>query len=263
MKKGEYIEIRKKQKIRSNISGITCTIAFHAAFAGVLMGAGIHYLDPPPPEQEQILIDFSESDIPKPEQVWNGTMPQAVNPDPTQDINLVQRAEAQTEGTTANEAPEAVVDDFGDVEVKQAPVKKEINRRALFQAADNKTEKDTLAPQVADKVTDALKAGHAQGNTKTGITSGEPNAKLAGRSVNGTLARPSYSVQKSGTVVVDIWVDNYGKVQIAIPGVEGTTVTDKALWNAARKAALETSFNMSATAPTQQKGTITYVFKLD
>ena len=80
--------------------------------------------------------------------------------------------------------------------------------------------------------------------------------------MNGTLPRPSYPVQNSGTVVVEIWVDNYGNVQKAVAGIEGTTVTDKELWQAARKAALGAHFNMSADAPALQKGTITYVFKL-
>ena len=149
------------------------------------------------------------------------------------------------------------------MDIKEPPREKEIDRRALFHAADNKTQKDTVAPQVADKVSDALKAGHAQGNTKIGETSGQPNAKLAGRSVNGTLPRPSYAVQNSGKVVVDIWVDNYGNVQKAVAGAEGTTVTDKTLWQAARKAALGAHFNMSAEAPPLQQGTITYIFKLD
>lgn len=238
------------------------TIIVHAVFFVCFFFAGFTYLDPPPPEQEQILIEFDEPKIQRPRQTWNGSRPQAVKPDPRKAINLVQRAEAQHEGTKSNEAPEATVDDFGDVDVAEPKREKEIDRRALFHAADNKTQKDTLAPQVADKVTDALKAGHAQGNTRTGETSGEPNAKVPGRSVNGTLPRPSYGVQASGKVVVDIWVDNYGNVQKAIAGAEGTTVTDKTLWQAARKAALGAHFNMSAEAPALQKGTITYVFNL-
>ena len=111
-------------------------------------------------------------------------------------------------------------------------------------------------------MTDALKAGHALGNTKTGETSGEPQANLKGRTLNGTLPRPAYSVQKDGKVVVKIWVDNYGTVQKAVPGAEGTTVTDSDLWNEARKAAMKASFNMSADAPAMQEGTITYIFKL-
>jgi hypothetical protein len=90
----------------------------------------------------------------------------------------------------------------------------------------------------------------------------EVNAKVPGRSVSGTLPRPSYPVQVSGKVVVEVYVDNYGNVQKAVAGVEGTTVTDKNLWQAARKAALGAHFNMSADAPAMQKGTITYVFNL-
>lgn len=262
MARQQYIRERERQEALSRKGGIVFTIVVHLVFLACAFFTGFTYLDPPPPEQEQILIEFDEPEIERPRQTWNGSRPQAVKPDRTKPINLVQRSEAQSEGTKSNEAPEATVDDFGDVDINEPKREKEIDRRALFHAADNKTQKDTLAPQTADKVTDALKAGHAQGNTRTGETSGEPNAKVAGRSVNGTLPRPSYPVQASGKVVVEIYVDNYGNVQKAVAGVEGTTVTDKNLWQAARKAALGAHFNMSADAPAMQKGTITYVFNL-
>ena len=257
-----YLQERERQEKRSRTTGAVLTAVLHTGLAGCLFFTGFTYLDPPPPEKEMVLIEFDEPEIEKPRQIWNGTRPQAMNPDPSQPINLVQQSEAQNEGTKTNEAPEAQVDDFGDVDIKDPAPKKEIDRRALFRAADNKTQKDTLAAQTAREVSDALKAGHAQGNTKTGETSGEPNAKLAGRSINGTLPRPSYNVQASGKVVVAIWVDNYGQVQKAVPGVEGTTVSDKTLWQAARKAALGAHFNMSADAPALQEGTITYIFNL-
>lgn len=259
----QYLRERERQEKKSRVTGIALTVSIHAAILICCFLMGFTYLDPPPPEQEHILIEFDEPEIQRPRQTWDGTRPRAVEPDPTKDINLVQRSEAPNEGTKSNEAPEATVDDFGDVEVPEPERKKEIDRRALFSAADNKTQKDTLAPQTARDVSDALKAGHASGNTRTGETSGEPNAKLAGRSVNGTLPRPSYAVQASGRVVVDIWVDNYGNVQKAVAGAEGTTVTDNTLWQAARKAALGAHFNMSADAPALQKGTITYIFKLN
>lgn len=257
-----YLEERERQTRRSRTTGVALTVVMHAGLAACLFVTGFKYIDPPPPEKEMILIEFEEPQIKKPEQTWNGTRPQAVNPDPTKPINLVQKSEAQHEGTKSNEAPEAQVDEFGDVDIKDPEPKKEINRKALFRTADNKTQKDTLAAQTAREVSDALKAGHAQGNTRTGETSGEPNAKLAGRSVDGTLPRPSYNVQESGKVVVAIWVDNYGQVQKAVAGMEGTTVTDKTLWQAARKAALGAHFNMSTDAPALQEGTITYIFNL-
>jgi hypothetical protein len=98
------------------------------------------------------------------------------------------------------------------------------------------------------------------GNVETNASvAADVNAKLVGRSVNGTLLRPVYSSEVSGIVVVEVWVDNYGNVQKAVAGAEGTTVSDKELWQAARKAALGAHFNMDADAPALQKGTITYV----
>ena len=259
----QYIRERERQEKLSRRGGAVFTVIVHTALLVCFFHAGFTYLDPPPPEKELILIEFDEPEIERPRQTWNGSRPQAVKLDPSKAINLVQRSEAQHEGTKSNEAPEATVDDFGDVDIVEPKREKEIDRRALFHAADNKTDKDTLAQQTADKVSESLKAGHAQGNTKTGETAGEPNAKVPGRSVNGTLPRPSYGVQAAGKVVVQIWVDNYGNVQKAVAGAEGTTVNDKTLWQAARKAALGAHFNMSADAPALQEGTITYVFRLN
>lgn len=259
----QYIRERDRREKVSMATGVALTLAAHAALAVCGAVSGFTYLDPPPPEREMILIDFEQEQPVKVKQNWNGTHATAAEPDRTQPINLVQASEAQHEGTKSNEAPEAKVDDFGDVDVPDPEPKKEIDRRALFRTADNKTQKDTLAQQTAEKVSDALKAGHALGNTKTGDKAGTPNAKLEGRTLNGSIPKPAYGVQASGKVVVDIWVDNYGDVQKAVAGAEGTTVTDKTLWQEARKSALNTHFNMSAEAPALQKGTITYIFNLD
>ncbi|MDE5956028.1 MAG: TonB family protein [Bacteroidales bacterium] len=209
------------------------------------------------------MIEFEEPEISKPRQSWNGARPQAERPDPSKDIKLVQSSEGQFEGSKSNEAPEATVDEFGDVDIHEPEREKPIDRRALFAAADNKTDKDTLAPQTAREPSDQLKAGHAAGNIKSGATSGEPNARLVGRTTIGALPKPAYNVQASGKVVVQIWVDQYGSVQKAVAGAQGTTVTDEKLWNAARAAALKAQFNMKADAPAMQEGTITYIFKLD
>ena len=255
----QYMHNQNKDSRNSVLTGVFLTVVVNAGLAVVLATSGFTYLDPPPPDKEQILIEFEEVEVEKPKQRRDGTKPRAEVP--SKEINLVQQSQAQNLGTKTNQAEEATVGDKGDVEVPEPP-RKEINKRALFSAANNKANKDTLAAQTAREITDALKAGHALGNTKSGETSGEPKANLKGRTLNGSLPRPSYPVQANGTVVVKIWVDNYGIVQKAIAGAEGTTVTDKDLWNAARKAAMGASFNMSADAPAMQEGTITYIFKL-
>lgn len=89
---------------------------------------------------------------------------------------------------------------------------------------------------------------------------GAPMAHVKGRTIEGSLPKPSYSSKVEGIIVVQVKVDQYGQVTEAIPGAEGTTVTDKTLWNAARNAALKAHFNQNASAPALQSGTITYVF---
>jgi outer membrane biosynthesis protein TonB len=87
---------------------------------------------------------------------------------------------------------------------------------------------------------------------------------LDGRNVVGGLAKPAYTVNDYGDVVVTITVNQDGDVIAAVPGGKGTTTTDSRLWDAARKAATSAKFNRvtSADAPVYQKGTITYHFKL-
>ena len=257
----KYQEIQKKTERTGKTVAIISTVAFHAALVVFGVCSGLKYIYPPPPEQS-FVIDFSQEEKVTVQQQRRGSAPQTEEPDRTKKINLVQKSEAQELGKKANKAPEATRDDFGDVEKYEPPREKPIEKRALFHAANNKTDKDTLAAQTASKVTEALKEGHASGNTKKGKTSGEPNAHLKGRNTVGVIAKPEYNVQDAGTVVVKIWVDQYGTVTKAQPGAQGTTVNNSVLWNAARKAALQTHFNMDGNAPALQQGTITYIFTL-
>ncbi len=244
---------------KATIIGVTVTVALHVIVGVLGYFKGINYLYPPPPEQE-LIISFEEWNEPKIQQKM-GAQPRAIQPQ--KQIELVKAAKAQEEGVKQNEAPEATVDPVGDVEVPEPPREKEINKKALFHAANNKTEKDTLAPQTAYEKSDKLESGHASGNTDSGREIGTPSAKLAGRKpVNGYLPKPAYNSQNSGIVVVNIKVDNYGKVTSATVSTEGTTVTDKSLWQAAINAAKSTQFTQSASAPPTQEGTITYIFKI-
>ena len=242
---------------KSNMFGIVLTVIFHIALLFIGVGSGLKY-NYPPPEEKAILMDFISGEEPKPIEVAAGIEPRVPNPNPEEEVRLVQRSDGPVKGTKSNEALEATVGDDGDVEVPEPP-RKEINRRALFSAADN-NKKDTLAPQTAETPSDNLTAGHAQGNTRTGSTDGTPSAQLKGRSVMGSLPLPTYSVQASGRVVVRIMVDRNGNVTSAIPGATGTTVTNKILWDAAKEAALKAKFNTSSTI--SQEGTITYIFTL-
>lgn len=241
---------------RSSWIGIGLTAVFHALLLLLCFSSGLKYLYPPPQEQV-FLMEFP--DEPLPQQVVVGSEPRAETPEPEKEPELVKRSESPVQGVKANEAPEATTGSDGDVEVPEP--KREIDRRALFPSAAN-NKKDTLAVQTASQPSPRLDDGHASGNTMAETGDGQPSARLAGREVVGSLQLPSYGVQKAGRVVVRITVDREGNVTDAIAGVEGTTVQDRSLWSAARKAALTAHFNANPNAPISQEGTITYIFKL-
>lgn len=89
---------------------------------------------------------------------------------------------------------------------------------------------------------------------------GKLDVYLSDRSVIGVIPKVIYNVQESGTVVVTIWVDNYGTVQKAIPGAEGTTITDEKLWAAVRQTAMNTHFSANSNSPELEEGIIKYIF---
>ena len=259
-----YLRSRQEEDKKARLTGLAATVALHAVAIVFCLTAGLKYLDPPPPETS-FLIDFEE-ELAEPEKATPtrvGRQPQAEAADPEKPVELVQKAESPHVSDRPNRTPATRENNHGDVEVPTPPKEKvpELDPRASFPGMSQKDDKAT-APHAAAEAAEGFKPGQPDGNTREGRTQGQANAHLQGRSVMGTLPKPSYNAQLEGTVVVQVKVDQYGTVTEAIPGVEGTTVTDKGLWNAARSAAMKAHFNTKADAPVVQIGTITYIFRL-
>ena len=79
----QYLKEREIQEKKSRVTGAALTALLHIMLVICCFLTGFTYLDPPPPEQEQILIEFDEPEIQKPKQTWDGTRPRAAEPDPT------------------------------------------------------------------------------------------------------------------------------------------------------------------------------------
>lgn len=257
----EYQRERNLREHNAKVTGVVLTLAIHACAIVLVSFTGIKYLYPPPAENT-FLLDFEEEDV-RVEQ-RRGRQPRSEEVDTEKPIELVQRSESPNTATSRNLTPQTKPDNFGDVDTPTPPAKEEpkLDPRATFPGM---SQKDTslTSPHSAQEASENYVAGQPKGNVKSGNTDAKPNAHLEGRFVDKAgLKSPSYTAQESGTVVVKIWVDQYGKVQKAVPGADGTTVTDKTLWAAARTAALETGFNMKSDAPALQEGTITYIFNL-
>jgi TonB family protein len=207
-------------------------------------------------------VDYTEREEVEIDPIF-GREPQGEEVDLEKDVELVQKSESPNQSLAENLTPATKPDDFGDVETPEPPREEEpkLDPRASFPGMSQK-ENSATTPHSASEATEGFKAGQPDGNTREGKTEGSANAHVKGRNVVGSLPRPTYASQTEGTVVVRVKVDQYGNVTEAIPGAEGTTVTDKTLWNAARNAAMKAHFNMDAHAPAMQSGTITYIFKL-
>lgn len=252
-----YLRERDKDAKTSDVTGIVLTVGVHLVIFLCCAFTGMKYLYPPPQEQA-FLIDFEEEPVPEVKRSDAGKQPEAEEIDLSKEVEIVQQSKSPVKSEKTNKTAEAKPDSHGDVEVP-AP-KEEINKNALFPGMSKKD--SSLAPHGAKNPSAEFKAGQPKGNATVGKTEGTANARVKGRNVLGALPKPNGNGQDEGTVVVAIKVDQYGNVTEAKPGAQGTTVTNSALWNAARAAAMKTHFNQSADAPVLQEGTITYIFKL-
>jgi len=222
----EFDQIREREQKKAAAFGAVLTVLTHVCAVLFISFTGLKYIWPPP-EENSFVVDFIEEEIPEPEEKIETAAPQSEHPDMEAPVKVVQQSKLPDPGPV--KAPEL----------------------------DPMAEFPGMAQQNPEPV-----EGHPDGNSIKGPTAGTPNAHVEGRQLIGDVPRPVYNVQESGKVVVTIWVDNYGNVKKAVVKAEGTTVTNKDLWAAARNAAMETHFSMNADAPAMQEGTITYIFNL-
>lgn len=101
-------------------------------------------------------------------------------------------------------------------------------------------------------------SGYGSGS---GSGTGNGNYQLGNRKAL-NKPEPRYLCNEQGTVVVQIAVDQNGKVISANPGVKGTTNTAKCLLDQAKIAAMNTRWQSDDSAPSTQIGKIIYNFKL-
>ncbi len=105
-------------------------------------------------------------------------------------------------------------------------------------------------------------SGTGHGNGTPGYNGAGGGYDLKGRSLVRKPARMTDS-EEEGIVVVEIIVDETGKVIKATPGQRGSTTTSSNLYAKARQAAYEARFNASAQGVKEQRGSYTFVFTLE
>jgi outer membrane biosynthesis protein TonB len=260
--------------------GIIGSVLLHSALLLILIFTYIN-LSKPAPSEGGIFINFGDvatAGGPEEPQL-NNQQTQAAAASPS------QPAEAD-DGMLTQEIEEAPAVKKPAATKKTEPKKTET--KPVTKPAEKPQPTTPPTPTVNKKALYTGKGATGQSTTKTGTSEGiykgsgnmgdpdgTPESDNYSKGLGGSgigfnlngrnpvhLQKPEFTVHKDGIVVVEITVDRNGKVISATPGVKGSTIVDNTLYAAAKKAALESKFNLKSDAPEKQIGTITYHFKL-
>ena len=244
-------------KLKSGIG----TALIMALVAVVLLSFGYDPPDPPIPE-EGVEVNIGDSDFglgsdPEPaSEASSYAPPAAQNQVATQHTEpSVSMPSTPNQGTVTNPAAQ----EQPQVENKEP----EINRNALFTGRRNQTNQGGTGSE-----------GQTSGTGNQGNPNGSPNSnnyngnggngssyKLTGRNAV-SLPKPDYNSNQQGKIVIDIWVNQQGQVTRVEGPAQGSTITNSAMVEQAKKAARKARFNADTKALEEQKGSITYIFTI-
>ncbi len=141
----------------------------------------------------------------------------------------------------------------------EQPMERVVNSRALFPGADSSSHE---LNQGAESGAGASKSNqNGSDDSETGnAESLSGNYSLEGRKLLGDLPLPDYEADAHGRVIMNITVDETGRVTMARLESVGSTTNNTILIDAARRAALEARF--SSSTEFLASGTITYIFRM-
>lgn len=144
------------------------------------------------------------------------------------------------------------------------PQEPAINQNALFSRNKVRKNGDGGKGVTQGTGTQGDPNGNSNSNNFNGTSGHGGNGgsySLAGRTAV-TLPKPEYNSNQQGTVVVRIWVDQNGKVTRAEYEPKGSNTQDGTLVSQAIAAARKARFNKDPKAQEEQRGTITYIFRI-
>lgn len=265
---------------KDRVIALSATVAIHVAL--LLLFIYIILKTPLPPFPENtgmgIEVDFGN--------LVEGTG--SVEDDKIGDTDNNETKTPQVDHNKSNQSSEAVLtNEAEDESITIKKVEKTKNKEtAEVKPEEKKPEEEKPTSALSEAIARFKKnknasSGGGDGNSGNAGNSGDPNGDPngTGNGGNGTfgpggnynlkgrllLKKPEIvdDSQEEGRVIVEIVVDETGKVIKATPGARGSTTTNAVLYAKARQAAFGAKFNVSAEGVSEQRGTITFVFILN
>lgn len=146
----------------------------------------------------------------------------------------------------------------------QTPAEKprEVNQKALFPGRTQGSNSSSEGNKTGVGNQGDLSGDPAGSHDGTGTGTSGSSVNLSGRSLLGSLPRPDYNAREQGRVIIEVTVDQQGRVTNATYRSVGSTTQNNTLVASAIRAAKQARFNVDENAAPYQKGTITYIFKM-
>lgn len=243
-----------------NKTSLIATIVFHVIVVLLLLFLALR-VPLPLPGEKGILVNFGTTEdgagVTEPNQQQQQV---SMQQEKSEESNLTQDfEEAPVVQHKDNKKPKK--EEQKTQQTQKTEEQRTVNQNALFPGNQNANS------QSEGEGTGLGNQGNPEGDPNALSHQGSPDGggnsySLGGRGLKGALPRPTYPGNEQGKVVVEIFVDRYGNVVKANPGIKGSTILSKAYLDAAMQAAMRAKFDPKPDAPELQRGTITYRFSL-
>lgn len=253
------------------------TVVFHVVLLVLFMFTGLSQPDPLPEEigVEISLANFGDSFTGQGEEEPETVAPKTAASAPVQPVvseTPVKSADPQDEVATESDSDLSVKEKSEEKKKTESPVKEEVkkeeptpkptvNTKALYPGKKATTENTQTGGSQGDKGGEG-NVGSAEGKKegKGVLGGGQGSWELSGRSL--LEGARIDDTDEEGTVVLNIWVDRYGKVLRTTPNLSLSTTTSQKLFDKAQAAAMKTRYSQKGDAAAEQKGLMTFRFIL-
>ena len=261
---------QEAEKKRKRVALIV-TVVFHTVALLLFLFYGL--TQPVPlPEDQGASVEFGWD-----ESASGDAVAQVENTEPVEDVNQTPQTEEVTEEIVDEEM---VTDEESDVAVPEEteqpkPKEEKVEEKPV---EEPKPTLDDRLQNALNSMNSPSETGGSQGDQDGSGDQGNPSGTdgkgvLGGGSgswqLDGRSMMPGYGTKISdtreeGIVVLNIWVDQSGKVTKVTPNLRESNTTSQYLINLAKKDVLNNfRFNGDPSAAVSQRGKVRYVFKLN